>query len=110
MLIYVMPAAVGARLQERLTEAQRLLDVEVFDAKLFQFDIVYTGEERKAFGITQDASLLVIAADGPTFEEMIPERKDGQLNYLRLNNQTAVAKIEARLSDVRTKLRGPSQN
>lgn len=105
MPMYIMPAAVSARLKETMTEAKRLLDIEVFDAKLFQFDIVYTGEERKAFGITDNASLIVIARDGPAFENLIPERKDGQLNYLILNNQTAIDKIQTRLAIVRENLR-----
>jgi hypothetical protein len=42
MPIYIMPAAISARLKETMTEAKRLLNVEVFDAKVFQFDIVYT--------------------------------------------------------------------
>lgn len=78
MPIYIMPAAISARLKETMTEAKRLLNVEVFDAKVFQFDIVYTELERKAFGIDQSPSLIIIAQDGPAFEDMIPERKNGQ--------------------------------
>ena len=105
MAMYIMPAAVSARLKEKMTEASRLLNIEVFDAKLFQFDIVYSGEERKAFGITQDASLIVIAQDRVAFEDLIPERRDGQLNYLKLKNKTALNKVEVRLEDVRKKVR-----
>ena len=78
MPIYIMPAAISARLKETMTEAKRLLNVEVFDAKVFQFDIVYTELQRKAFGIDQSPSLIIIAQDGPAFEDMIQERKNGQ--------------------------------
>lgn len=104
-----MPVAVSARLNEDITEAKRLLSIEVFDAKLFKLSIVYTSQERKAFGITQDASFILIAQDGPAFEHLIPERKNGHLNYLRLNNHSAVTKIDACLVDIRAKQRGNIQ-
>ena len=102
-----MPAAVVARLKEPMTEAKRHLNVEVFDAKLFQFDIVYSGEERKAFGTAQNASMIVIVRDGTAFEDLIPEQRDGVTSFLRLNNQAAINKVNARLPDARKHLRGP---
>jgi hypothetical protein len=95
-----MPATVSARLKERMTEAKRQLNVGVYDAKLFQFDIIYTDEERKAFGIEQNATFVIVAQDSLAFEALIPERKDGKLNYLRLKNDAAIAKIEDHLSNM----------
>jgi hypothetical protein len=95
-----MPATVSARLKEHVIEAKRQLNVGVYDAKLFQFDIIYTDEERKAFGINKNATFVITVQDSTAFEALIPEKKDGKLNYLRLKNDAAIAKIQDRLSNM----------
>lgn len=100
MPIYLMPATVGARLKEPMTEAQRLLDIKVLDAKLFNYDLIYTKEELKAFGVPQGQTFVIIANDGSAFEQLIPERRNGQLNYLHLRNETAIKRIYDRLPNI----------
>ncbi|WGI22626.1 hypothetical protein [Amylibacter sp. IMCC11727] len=94
MAVYLTPESVAARLSEQVTEAQRLLGLSVRKASDFQFQALFTDEELQAFGVTQGPSVFLIVEDGPAFEELIPERQNGMMNYMQLKHEKALARID----------------
>jgi hypothetical protein len=93
MAVYLTLASVAARLGEKVTEAQRLLDLRVLKTSEFQFETVYTKEELTAFNSVQGPSVFLIVTDDDKFTKLIPERQNGVMNYMRLNNEKALERV-----------------
>jgi hypothetical protein len=93
MAVYLTLASVAARLGEKVTEAERLLGLSVLNTSEFQFEAIYTKEELKAFNAVQGPSVFLIVTDDDKFKELIPERQNGVMNYMRLNNEKALARV-----------------
>lgn len=96
MPFYFMPASVSSRIKDQMVEAQRKTDVEIYDSNLFQMNFIYSSQEKKAFDINDNSTFILYVKNADDFENLVPEKTNGNLNFQRVNNLKVIEKLKAR--------------
>ena len=91
--LFLLPSGVFPRLEKALKPLIDAKDVELFSPGAMGVAAVFTPAERAAFK-ADGAPIAIAAADGDAFRSATPERTDGALNYIEIQDERVLARLD----------------